>query len=88
MFGTTDKHLSSNFRISQNDINALFLIKDIDVKEIKLEELKPQEFIKEKISEISSTVGDNAALNTPSKLFEETQIKSNIYLHALRMKDI
>ena len=38
----------------------------MDVNEIKLEELKTDEFIKEKICEISSIVGDSAAVNALS----------------------
>jgi GMP synthase (glutamine-hydrolysing) len=42
------------------------MIEDMDINEIKLEELKPHEFIKEKICEISSIVGNSAAVNALS----------------------
>ena len=36
------------------------------IKEIRLEELKPKKFIKEKVQEISSIVGDDLAINALS----------------------
>ncbi|MFP3909428.1 MAG: asparagine synthase-related protein [Halobacteriota archaeon] len=38
----------------------------MDVKEIKLEDLDPKDFVEEKVKEISSTVGDGIAINALS----------------------